>query len=138
MAIDTTFKIPRNLYDRTQQIAQNEQRDIVDILTEALAKGLPILDIFPHELSDRELAKKTFRHLHPQFLANYPDQYVAIHQDKVVDHDPDRVALLERINSNYPDTFILVRQVRPEPEVTYEHHGLRWGQTQGLMHTLLP
>lgn len=126
MAIDTTFKIPRNLYDRAQQIAQNEQRDIADILTEALAKGLPVLDIFPHELSDRELAKKTFRRLHHQFLNNYPGQYVAIYQDKVVDHDPDRVALLERINNNYPDTFVLVRQVQPEPEITYEHRGLRW------------
>lgn len=126
MTVDTTFNIPRNLYDRAQKIAQNEQRDIADILTEALAKGLPILDAFPAELSDRELAKKTFRRLHPQFLVNYPGQYVAIYKDKVIDHDPDRVALLERINSTYPDTFVLVRQIRPEPEITYGHRGLRW------------
>lgn len=52
----------------------------------------------------------------PELLAQYKNQYVAIHQGKVVDHDIDKIALVMRLDDNHPDAVVLVQQVSEEPE----------------------
>jgi predicted DNA-binding antitoxin AbrB/MazE fold protein len=52
----------------------------------------------------------------PELLAQYKNQYVAIHQGKVVDHDTDKIALVVRLDDNYPDAVVLIQQVSEEPE----------------------
>lgn len=63
---------------------------------------------------DREVA--AFRQLHVSLLKHYRGEYVAIHQGQLVDHDSDKVALLERIEKTYPDEFVLIRPVQEQPE----------------------
>ena len=60
---------------------------------------------------DAEIA--AYEALHEELVEKYLGQFVAIHQGSVVDHDPDRLALRQRLSATYPDVIVLVRQVKP-------------------------
>ena len=66
---------------------------------------------------DREEA--AYRRLHPSLLEKYPDQYVAIYDGELVDHDSDQVELYLRVKLRYSNKFIWIAPVRPESEETY-------------------
>ena len=51
---------------------------------------------------------------HEELIKHYLNQYVAVYQGQVIDHDPDHSALFQRINTNYPEEIVLIRQVRLE------------------------
>ncbi|MCI0578169.1 MAG: DUF5678 domain-containing protein [Chloroflexi bacterium] len=125
MSVGKTLTIPRHLYERAQRVAQKQQRDVAEIVAEVLAQGLSTMEAQTED-PEREREKEAFRHLHPMLWQKYPREYVAIYGGALVDHDADRVALLERINRKYPDVFVLIRQVRQEPEIVYEHRSVRW------------
>jgi hypothetical protein len=57
-----------------------------------------------------------YRQMHLQLWAHYAGQYVAIYQGELVDHDADELALLHRVEANYGDEVVLLKQVRPLPE----------------------
>ena len=57
--------------------------------------------------------------MHAELWGRYPDQYVAVYRGKVVDHDPDQLALFRRVEERYPDVPVLIRQVTPEHEEVY-------------------
>jgi hypothetical protein len=57
-----------------------------------------------------------FQAMLPDLLTRYEDQYVAVYQGQVIDHDADQVALIERLDQSHPDTIVLVKQVTTEPE----------------------
>lgn len=63
---------------------------------------------------DDEIA--AFVRLHPELWRTKPGQWVAIHNSKLVDADPDRVALYRRVRKNYGQTPVLVREVTANPE----------------------
>ena len=63
---------------------------------------------------DREVA--AFEELHASLLQRYANQYVAIYQGKLIDHDSDKLALFQRIEENYPNEFVLMRPVQEQPE----------------------
>ncbi|MCB0097588.1 MAG: hypothetical protein KDE46_17780 [Caldilineaceae bacterium] len=65
------------------------------------------------QLQQEAAAYKT---MHPQLRAQFPDQWVAIYQGHLIDHDADEDALIERLDQAYPGGLILVRQVEAEPE----------------------
>ena len=54
-----------------------------------------------------------------EIIAQYEGEYVAVHGGKVVDHDLDEIALLRRINANYPNDVVHMRLVtrRPDREI---------------------
>ncbi|VAW43363.1 hypothetical protein MNBD_CHLOROFLEXI01-3744 [hydrothermal vent metagenome] len=57
-----------------------------------------------------------FQAMLPELLAKYKDQYIALHQGEVVDHDVDRVILAARLDKTHPDAVVLVKQVTAQPE----------------------
>lgn len=126
MNSDTTLTIPSHLYERAQRIAQSQNRNVGDVVREVLEKGLMSLEA-PVTDPKRELEKEAFRRLHPDLKRQYPGEFVAIHNENLIDHDTDRAALLKRIEKQYPDEFVLIRPVQQEPEVVYEHRAVRWG-----------
>ncbi len=68
---------------------------------------------------DRSAMKQevaSFRAMLPELLTQHADQYVALHQGQVVDHDADRVALVVRLDKTYPDTVVLVKYVTAKPD----------------------
>lgn len=55
---------------------------------------------------------------HGALLTQYPGQYIALYQGKVIDHDPDQLNLLARIDQQYPAISVLIRKVErtlPKP-----------------------
>lgn len=93
----------------------NEQ----DLLPEQLVEKA-IRELLRAE-ADRILAREmdAFRHLHPILLQQYPKQYVGIHQGQLVDHDLDQLALYLRLDEQYPDEVILIKQVCSSVEEVY-------------------
>lgn len=65
-----------------------------------------------------EQEAEAFRRLHPELLATIPGQYAAIYGGQLVDHDPDQLVLLRRIETRFSGLPVLIRQVRSEVEQT--------------------
>ena len=56
---------------------------------------------------------RSFESQREQLAKQYPGEYVALFQGRVVDHDRDRIALLHRVEKSYPDKFVLIRPTSP-------------------------
>jgi len=60
---------------------------------------------------EQEIA--AFERQHPVLLQHYLQQYVAIYQGRVIDHDSNQLSLLARIDRQYPVNPVLIRKVEP-------------------------
>jgi prevent-host-death family protein len=68
------------------------------------------------QLRRLEPNRSAFRRLLPELLRTYNGQFVAIHHSRLVDADPDRVALVQRTrNRGYRPVYI--QKVTPEPRI---------------------
>lgn len=123
MSSGVQLTISQQLYDRARQVALSQHKDITDVVEEVLDQGLPE----PAVDGRREREKAAFHRLHHSLLEQFPGEYVAIYEGRLIDHDGDRVALLERIEATHPDVFVLIRPVKPEPEIVYRNVSLRAG-----------
>jgi len=67
------------------------------------------------------LARETeaFRAMHSQLLQKYAGEYIALHHGQLIDHDVDQFALYLRVDEQYPDEIILIKQVCAEVEEVY-------------------
>ena len=65
---------------------------------------------------------EAFRNMHTELLSRYADQYVAIYEGKLVDHDPDFQSIHERIRQRFGRQPILIRRVTSEIEHTLTFH----------------
>lgn len=112
-----TLSIPESMYDQIAQLAQVRRRPIADIVTETILQSLPNIYVHPDRAAmQRESA--AFHALITELQASYAGQFVAIHQGKVIDHDIDPVALVKRINRDYSDQVVLIKQVTRQPAET--------------------
>ena len=73
---------------------------------------------------EREIA--AFEAMHASLWSQYPHQYVALHGGKVIDHDADEATLIERIDSQYPEAIVLIRQVLRHLPQTLVFRSPRW------------
>lgn len=122
-----TVTIPHQLYKRVEYIAQKQRRNVNDVAKEMLEQGLLPLEAFPSK-AEKEREKDAFRQLHSALLEQYRGKYVAIYNGKLVDHDLNQAALVARIDKKYPNSFVLIRPVKQESEIVYEHRSVRWAQ----------
>ena len=60
--------------------------------------------------------RKAFERQHATLLANYANQYVALHNGQVIDHDPDLRTLHLRVFAQLGRTTVLLKKVTKEPE----------------------
>ncbi len=60
---------------------------------------------------------EAFRAMHAELLHQYRDEYVAVHDGEVVDHDEDICALNHRIRARYGRRAVLLQQVTEQPEI---------------------
>lgn len=54
--------------------------------------------------------------MHNELVRRYLGQYVALCDGRLVDHDPDPVALLQRVRQQYPGQVILRQKVERTTE----------------------
>jgi hypothetical protein len=63
-----------------------------------------------------EAESSAFEAMKPQLLGKYAGQYVAIHNGKLIDHDPDLRTLHLRVYKKHGRTPVLLKQVLAGPE----------------------
>jgi hypothetical protein len=91
--------------------SEQETRSVNDLVNEAVER-------YVHE---RQLAKldveiAAYERMHPELRQKYLGQWVAVHEQKLVDHDNDRAALYKRVRAAYGRTAVLIRQVTEQPD----------------------
>jgi len=108
-----TYKISlgAEAYDKPIKIAIGIPRKSID--PEMEKRPTPDTKIYDFE---RELEK--FQRMLPNLMKTYPDEFVAIINGVVIDHDKDELKLAKRVYSKYKNEFVLVREVREQlPEI---------------------
>jgi hypothetical protein len=60
--------------------------------------------------------RQAFEQQQSALLAQYPGEYVAIHEGQVIDHDPNLRTLHLRVFARLGHTPVLLKQVTAEPE----------------------
>ncbi len=120
MSQSITITLPERVYQTVHDLAQKTQQNVVQVLTDTIVAHFdtPHFPVDPNrDLMARE--ETAYQAMHPELLAHYAYQFVAIFQGKLVDHDQDVVALSQRINENFPDETVLITDVLPEvaPEI---------------------
>lgn len=121
MSVEVTLAIPEEVFRRAKRIARARRRAVADVLVEAIA--LP--ESAPEADPAVEREEVAFHRLHPDLRRDYPGQFVAIHNETVVDHDGDQVALFLRVRQRFPGQFVWVAPVRESPEESYRIHSPR-------------
>lgn len=124
MQAQSTIDLPPDLYERVHRMAQHRHQPVPELIADALdlAEEIDTTDSYaevinwsePDEAVERE--QTAYRLLHSSLLATYPNQYVAVFNGIVIDHDRDGAVLSTRIEQQYPDQFVLIRRVEQSTE----------------------
>jgi hypothetical protein len=113
MGIQVTLDVPENIYQEVAQLAQETQSEIDDVLEEIVIRSFPPLYVSPDQPKMlREVA--AFEAMHPELWEKYPNEFVAVYQGKVIDHDLDEMVLVDRVHETYPNEVITVDKVLPQ------------------------
>jgi hypothetical protein len=104
------------LVRQVEQWGQKTDRPVEKILELAVRTYLD-------ELEKEAIRSETraFWTMHDDLLKVYPEEYIALVQGKVVDHDKDVSRLEERIRKQFGLLPVLIAAVKPEPR-----RDLRW------------
>lgn len=122
MSTQILLTVPDELYRQVEQVADAASRNIPDLLLDTITRSLAP---FPVDRNRSEMIENVaaYRSLHVQLVKRYLGQHVAIHDGQLVDHDPDPVALLQRVRRQHPDRVVLRRKVEltVEAELRIRH-----------------
>lgn len=126
MSTQVIVTIPDNIYQQAEYVAQSTNRPVTELLAETIAQAFPpSLHLNPNRPAmQQEVA--AFAVLHASLWSHYPNHYVAIYRGGVIDHDANEAALVERIDEQYPETTVLIRQVLPQLPQTLVFRSPRW------------
>ena len=111
-----SLTIPQTVYERAKRLARLRNRPLDEVVAEAIALAEQLLTQEGDAEAKMAREEAAYLVMHEELLAHYMNAYVAIHQGQLIDHDQDEIALLRRLDANYPDEIVLMRQVTPEPE----------------------
>lgn len=129
MGTQVTLTIPDELYHRAQRIAQSRRKDIAEVLADAIVLTEETEGAVESEMDKAiERERAAYLAMHSALLEKYKGEYVAVYRGRLIDHDPDFATLYARINRQYPDEFVLIRQVETQPERTYHFRSPRFAE----------
>ncbi|MEW5987675.1 MAG: DUF5678 domain-containing protein [Chloroflexota bacterium] len=122
-----TLTIPGVLYRRAERLAQATNRQVAEVLAEAIVLDDALAKADTAE-EDAAVERETVAYaaMHSKLLQEYNGEYVAIHQGQLVDHDENFAALYGRVDDCYPNAFVLVRQVELDPVKVYRFRSPRF------------
>jgi hypothetical protein len=106
-----TLMLLTDLREILERDAEQEARSISDIVNEAVERYLRERQ---RAKLDQEIA--AYESMHAELWQKYPTQWVAIHKQKLVDHDSDRQALYRRVRARYGRTSVLIREVTDQSQ----------------------
>jgi predicted transcriptional regulator len=109
-----TIELRPELQATLEDSARQEAKSISDLVNEALEDYLETKQV---EKLNREVA--AYEAMHAELWRTKPYQWVAIHNQQLVDHDAERISLYRRVRSRFKRVAVLIRQVRetPTPEI---------------------
>lgn len=112
--------IEQQVQIKLEQMAKSLGKTSEQLIKEAIGEHL-------ERLNKQRLKVETtaFNQLYPQLKTSYPDQFVAVYQGQVIDVDENFESLFLRIQAQYGDLPILIRQVTPSLHETWEFRGPR-------------
>lgn len=92
-----------SLTQEIQAEARAARKSVEELLTEALQQ-------YRLEAQRQKISQEAewWDHVPPETRQKYAGEYVAIHQQKVVDHDADRTSLYDRVRVKYGNLAILI------------------------------
>ena len=112
-----------DVYRAVQQAARSQGRAIEDVLTETIGERFassPITSVGEDRMA---LEEEAFEAMRDALWQQYPDQYVAIQDGVVIDHDVDKQTLFQRVRAGRPpDEIVLLKQVTAEPKAPIRWH----------------
>ena len=116
-----TVTLNSHVYSRLQEAAEERETTPEALLEDAARQYL-------WELERQKISEESalFRQQHPELKKKYLGEYIAFHQGKVIDHDPDEAALWKRVRQRYGRTPILIVQVGETPDRTLTRLGFRY------------
>ena len=128
MTMKITLNLDETVYERARLLAQSQRGDIAKVLAKWLEDTLPApeqgdvpnVGIQGDDAAvDREM--QAYIAMHPHLMQKYRNQYVAIQNGELVDHDERFDALLTRIDAAYPNQFVWLTKVEDQPirELTF-------------------
>ena len=109
----TTITLDPKLTQQIESAAGAEQVDAQLFVEKAVRAYLTQL-----QRETIRVETEAFNAQYEELRAQYPDQYVAIHQGEVIDHDPDLRTLHLRVHKQLGHIPVLLKQVTDEPERT--------------------
>ncbi|MDM8518930.1 DUF5678 domain-containing protein [Anaerolineales bacterium HSG6] len=105
-----TITLRADLEERLVENAQHEAKTINDLVNEAVEQYLR------HQQQiklDQEIS--AYKTMYATLKQEYLGKWVAIHHQKLVDHDADGATLYQRIRKKYGRISVLLRQVGEQP-----------------------
>lgn len=112
-----TVTVDEALYARAREIAAESDRTVEDVLEEKLREGflsdsLSTTDYMPENDSlNTEIT--AYKAMHAELYRRYAEQWVAIHNQQLIDYDTDIEALETRLAERFEGKVVLVRRVEP-------------------------
>ncbi|MCI0347557.1 MAG: DUF5678 domain-containing protein [Chloroflexi bacterium] len=99
-----------DLRETLERDAEREARSVDDLVNEAVER---FLDGRQLRKLDAEIA--AYEKMHTQLRRQFLGQWVAVHEQQLVDHDSDVSALYRRVRARYGRTSVLIRRVTERP-----------------------
>jgi predicted transcriptional regulator len=112
--VSEPIELRSELHAFLEQSAQQAHKSVSDVMNEAL-------EYYFQAKQEEKISQEieAYEAMHSELWQKLPYQWVAIHNQTLVDHDTDDVALFRRLRARYGRVSILLRQVRetPNPEI---------------------
>ncbi|MEM7112937.1 MAG: DUF5678 domain-containing protein [Chloroflexota bacterium] len=114
MLKQVTISIPQSLYQRGRALARRRNVPVDSVLETAVS----LVEAEPQDDVTVAMAQEEAAYLaqHETLLNSYAGQYVAIFQGQLIDHDGNELALLRRLDADYPHEVVLMKRVEPLPQ----------------------
>ena len=111
--MEHTIQLPQSLYEAIRQRAAAQHKTPDSLAIEMLAGQIEPLPTNDKTAAfEREIA--AFERLKPTLLKEYPGQYVAIYQEKVVAHDDNKLETAQQVREQYGPVIYYVEQLLPD------------------------
>ena len=116
MTTQVLLSVPDDVYERVAAAANALNQPVQEILNDAIVWDAAAIADVPQMSKQEKKEEEAFVRLHPQLRNLYPDQFVAIYNEEVVDHDIRFGTLHDRISEKYGDEFVLISAVEETPD----------------------
>lgn len=103
-----TISIPQNLYRRAHELANRRNQPVNEVLEAAIA--LAEAELLRTAVQETTMGQEeaAYQAMYAELAAQHNGEFVAIYQGQLIDHDLDELALLRRLDAQYPDEVVLI------------------------------